>query len=74
MSLPSRAARRVHAIAKSRRTSASRVIADLIESGLDAKEAERRHHLCFLERLRAADDPAERRRLTEKLARRTFGE
>ncbi|MCC7140018.1 MAG: hypothetical protein IT460_16480 [Planctomycetes bacterium] len=50
------------------------MIVDLIESGLEAKERERKHYLDLLEQLRAADDPAEERRLTEELARLTFGE
>lgn len=74
VSLPGRVARRVQALASARRTSASRVIVDLIESGLEAKERERKHYLDLLEQLRAADDPAEEKRLTEELARLTFGE
>ena len=74
VSLPSRVARRVKAIANAQRTSASRVIVDLIEAGLDSKERERRHYLDLLERLRTADDLAEQKRLTEELARLTFGE
>lgn len=74
VSLPDRVARRVKALADARRTSASRVIVDLIESGLEAKEQERRHYMDLLHRLRASDDPAEQKRLTEELARLTFGE
>lgn len=74
VSLPSRVARRVKALADARRTSASRVIVDLIESGLEAKEQERRHYMDLLQRLRASNDPAEQKRLTEELARLTFGE
>ena len=74
VSLPSRVARRVQALANARRTSASRVIVDLVESGLEAKEREKRHYLELLEQLRESDDPAEQKRLTEELARLTFGE
>lgn len=74
VSLPGRVARRVRALARARRTSASRVIVDLIESGLEAKENERRHYLGLLAQLRKADDPAEQERLTAELARLTFGE
>jgi hypothetical protein len=72
-SLPGRVARRVQALANARRTSASRVIVDLVESGLEAKEREKKHYLDLLEQLRAAKDPAEQKRLTEELARMTFG-
>jgi hypothetical protein len=74
VSLPPRTARRVRTLARTRRTSASRVLVDLIESGLQAKEKEKRHYLELLERLRASQDPAEQERLTAELARLTFGE
>lgn len=73
MSLAPRVARRVRALAKSRRTSASRVIADLVESGLEAEEQERRRFLDLADRLTRSDDPRERERIKEELARMTFG-
>jgi hypothetical protein len=74
VSLPARVARRVRAFARARRTSQSRVIVDLIESGLEAKEREKRHYLELLERLRCTQDAGERERITAELARLTFGE
>lgn len=74
VSLPARVARRVRSLARVRRTSASRVLVDLIESGLDAKEREKRHYLGLLEQLRRSEDPAEQERITGELARLTFGE
>ena len=74
VSLPSRVARRVQALASAQRTSASRVMLDLIESGLEAKDREKRHYLDLLDQLRETDDPTEQKRLTEELARLTFGE
>ena len=74
VTLPASIARRVRAMARKRRVSASRVIVDLIETGLDAKERERRHYLDLLEQLRDTADPVEQERLTEELARQTFGE
>jgi metal-responsive CopG/Arc/MetJ family transcriptional regulator len=38
VSLPARVARRVKSLAQTSKTSTSRVIADLIETGLDARE------------------------------------
>lgn len=73
VTLPARVARRVRALARSRRTSASRVLIDLIESGLEAKDREKRHYLDLLEQLRMSKDPDEQERLTEELARLTFG-
>jgi hypothetical protein len=67
-------ARRVQALAKRRRTSANRVLVDLIESGLDAKEREKVSFLELADRLTHSSDPAEQKRLKEELARMTFGE
>ena len=74
VTFPARVAKRVRALARKRRLSQSKVIVDLIESGLEAKDREKRHYLELLERLRCAEDPAEQERLTEELARLTFGE
>jgi hypothetical protein len=74
VSLPARTARRVRTLARTRKTSASRVLVDLIESGLVAKEKERTHYLELLERLRASENAAEQERITAELARLTFGE
>lgn len=73
VSLAPRIARRVRAIARSKRTSASRVIAELIESGLEAKERERLHFFDLADRLTKSADVKERERLKEQLARLTFG-
>lgn len=73
VSLPSKVARRVRAFARAQRTSQSRVIVDLIESGLEAKEREKHNYLELLERLRRTEDPAEQERITAELARLTFG-
>lgn len=74
VSLPSRVARRVRAVARARRTSQSRAIVDLIESGLEAREREKRHYRELLERLRRTKDPGEQERITAELAHLTFGE
>ena len=74
MSLPARVARRVRSLAQSSRLSANRVIIDLIESGLAAKEQERRRFFDLAERLACSRDPEEQGRLKEALARMTFGE
>ena len=66
-------ARRVRSLAKSGRTSASRVLVDLVEAGLAAKEAEKRRFLDLADRLARSDDPAEQARLKKELARLTFG-
>ena len=74
VSLPARLARRVKTLAQTKRTSTSRVIAELVESGLDAREQERRHFLDLADRLAHSTDAGEQQRLKEELARLTFGE
>ncbi len=74
VSLPSAVARRVQALAKRRRTSANRVIVDLIESGLEAKEREKIAFFELADQLVHTSDRAEQERLKQELARMTFGE
>jgi hypothetical protein len=74
VSLPERVVRRVRQLARSQRKSANRVLVDLIETGLESKEAERRRFFELAERLTKSDDPREQRKLKEELARLTFGE
>jgi hypothetical protein len=74
VSLPPRIAKHVQAIAKTRKTSANRVLVDLIEAGLQSKEAERRRFFALANQLTESADPAERQRVKEELARMTFGD
>jgi len=74
VSLPTRIAKHVRAMAKTRKTSANRVLVDLIEAGLQSKEAAREHFFALASRLSESVDPAERQQLKEQLARMTFGE
>ena len=74
VSLPPRIARRVKSLAKSGRTSANRILVELIESGLEVREQERKRFFELADRLARASDPEEQRRLKEELARMTFGE
>ena len=73
VSLPARVAKRVKSLAQMSRTSTSRVIAGLIESGLDARERERERFFDLADRLARSRDPEEQKRLKEELARMTFG-
>ena len=61
-------------LAKSRKTSANRVLVDLIEAGLQSKEAEKERFFSLVKRLTECRDAAERQRLKEELARMTFGD
>jgi predicted DNA-binding protein len=74
VTLPPRLARRVKTIARSSRTSANRVLVELIESGLEARELERRRFFELADRLAATADAAERAKIKDELARMTFGD
>ena len=74
ISLPPRIARRIKSLAKTSRTSANKIIVDLIESGLEAKEQERKRFFELADRLVRSRDLDEQNRIKEELARLTFGE
>lgn len=74
VNLPARVARRVKSLARTSNTSANRIIVDLIESGLEAREQERKRFLELADRLARCRDAEEQKRLKEELARMTFGE
>ena len=74
VSLPSQVARRVEAIAKRERVSSSHVIVELIETGLETRDREKKEFFELADRLARSSDASEQARLKEELARRTFGE
>ena len=74
VSLPAGVARRVKSLATTTRTSANRVIVDLIESGLEAREREKKRFFEEADLLAKSRDTEDQRRLKEELARMTFGE
>jgi metal-responsive CopG/Arc/MetJ family transcriptional regulator len=73
VSIPSRVARRVRALAEKQKTSANRVLVDLIEAGLQSKEVEKERFFALAGKLTETTDPKKRKRLKEELARMTFG-
>jgi hypothetical protein len=64
---------KVQKLARRQRQSANRVLESLIETGLEAKEAEKRRFFDLAERLRTTRDPAELQQVKDELARITFG-
>lgn len=72
VTLPARVARHVRRLAKARRMSANRILVDLVEAGLDAREAEKKRFLELADRLVRSKDPAEQARIKEEMARLTF--
>jgi hypothetical protein len=73
VTLPPRLAHRIRALARTKKTSASRVIVDLVASGLEAQEQERKRFFQLADRLARSEDAKEQRDLKEQLARLTFG-
>jgi hypothetical protein len=74
ISLPPGIAHRVKSLAKSSRMSANRVLVELIESGLAARDLERRRFFNLADRLTHTSDPKEQAQLKDELARMTFGD
>ena len=74
VTLPPSIARRVKTLAKSSRTSVNRILVELIESGLEAREQEKKRFFDLADRLTRTPDPEEQGRLEENLARMSFGE
>ncbi len=72
--MPPRLARRVRTLARKQRASTNRVLVDLIEAGIDSKEAEKRKFFELADRLSGASDTEERRSIKQQLAWMTFGE
>ena len=73
VSLPADLARRVRAIAKNRKLSASRILVELVETGIEARTRREREFFALAERFRAAADPKDAERLGEELGRMVFG-
>ncbi|HXO04949.1 MAG TPA: hypothetical protein VN884_04890 [Candidatus Sulfotelmatobacter sp.] len=74
VTIPGSIAKRVRAMAKTRKASASRVLVDLIEAGLQSEDAEKERFFALANQLSESSDPAERQRLKKELARISFGE
>ena len=74
VTLPARVARRVKSLAKTSSTSANRIIVELIESGIEARQQEKKRFIELADRLARSRDPGEQARLKEELAVMTFGE
>jgi hypothetical protein len=74
VNLPGRVSRQVRTIAKAKGLSASKVIADLVEAGLAAREREKGRFFELADKLARSTDRSEQKRLKAELARLTFGE
>ena len=65
---------KIQKLARRQNWSANRVIENLIEAGIEAKEAEKRRFFQLAERLRTTDDEVELATIKKELARMTFGD
>jgi predicted DNA-binding protein len=74
VSLPAPIAKRVKTLAKNQKTSTNRVLVELIETGLESKEAEKRRFFALADRLSISTDEKERESIKKELAKLTFGE
>jgi hypothetical protein len=74
VSLPPRIARKVKALAKTKKTSTNRIVVDLIETGLEAREREKKLFFELADRLSRSEDADEQKALKEELAHITFGD
>jgi len=65
--------KKVKKLAQRQRQSTSRILEELVEAGLAAKEAEKRYFFALAERLQNSQDPGEIEQIKDELARMTFG-
>ena len=73
VSLSTSVAAQVRSLAKSRRLSASRMLAQLIENGIEAEKKKQQEFFQLAERFRATTDSEEAKRLGDQLGRLVFG-
>jgi hypothetical protein len=73
VTLPAKVATQVRSMAKRRRLSANRMLIELVEEGLEAKQQKEKAFFELAERFRAAADPKEVERLGEELGHMVFG-
>src|SRR5258708_1818646 len=73
ISLASDTDAKVQKLARRQRQSANRVLESLIETGLAAKEAEKRRFFDLADRLRSRHDQADLQEVKDELARMTIG-
>ncbi len=74
VTLPDQVARQVQRIAKRRRLSDNRVLVELIEEGIEAQRQKEKAFFDLAEKFRAANDPAQVKRMGDELGRFVFGE
>lgn len=74
VTLPAKIAKQVETLAKERDLSDNRVLVELIEQGIEARQQKEKAFFQLAERFRAADDPKQVKQLGDQLGRFVFGE
>ena len=74
VTLPPKIAKQVETLAKERALSDNRVLVELIEQGIEARQQKEKAFFQLAERFRAADDPEQVKQLGDQLGRFVFGE
>ncbi len=74
VTLPPKIAKQVESIARERDLSDNRVLVELIEQGIEARQQKEKAFFQLAERFRAADDPEQVKQLGNQLGRFVFGE
>jgi len=72
VTLPASLAKGVRTMAKRKRTSASRMLVELLEEGIEARRQKEKAFYDLAGRFRAATNPKEAERLGEELGRMVF--
>ena len=73
VTLPTSLARSVRSMAKHKRTSANRMLIELVEEGIEARKHNEKAFYDLATRFRATADPKEAQRLGNELGRMVFG-
>ena len=73
VSLPAAVASQVKSMAKTRRLSATRMLVELIENGIEAEKRKQQEFFDLADRFRSEKDPEAAKRLSDQLGRMVFG-
>jgi predicted DNA-binding ribbon-helix-helix protein len=74
VTLSPKIAKQVETLAKERDLSDNRILVELIEQGIEARQQKEKAFFQLAERFRAADDPEQVKQLGNELGRFVFGE
>jgi hypothetical protein len=74
VTLPPKIAKQVETLAKKHALSDNRVLVELIEQGIEARQQKEKAFFQLADRFRAADDPEQVKQLGDQLGRFVFGE